>query len=122
MKGVDEVFANSFWLQAQSPAPSLPNALKVPDSLPPGPPDGWLDQLLAFVYTFAHWLGSLIVALVQQILPLETPEKLIDPIGYLVLLTILLVVAEVAKKVVWGVVVVGWLLIAVRVGLEVLPK
>ena len=92
-----------------------------PANLPPAA-ESWLDQLLAFIYTIAHWVGGLIVSLVENIIPLQTPATLVDPIGYLVLLTVFLIVAEVAKKVVWGVVVVGWILIGVRVALEVLDK
>jgi hypothetical protein len=68
-----------------------------------------LEQLLAFIYTIAHWAGGLIVGLVENIISLPTPANLVDPIGYLALLTVFLIVAEVAKKVVWGIVVVGWL-------------
>ncbi|MCP4409172.1 MAG: hypothetical protein GY807_15725 [Gammaproteobacteria bacterium] len=85
---------------------------------PPVPPEGFVDQLLAFIYTSAHWLGGLIVQLLEQIIPLQGPEKLIDPIGYLALLTIFLIVAEVAKKITWLVVLVGWVLIVARVFME----
>lgn len=86
---------------------------------PPEAPEGFVDQLLTFVYTFAHWAGELIVALLNTMLPLQTPESLVNPIGFLTLLTVFLVVAEVAKKITWLVVVVGWLLIIIRIGLEV---
>lgn len=115
------MFDDVFVLQIQAQTPAVPDAPTLP-SLPSAPPGGWLDQLLAFIYTTAHWVGGLIVGLVENVVPLQTPEKLIDPIGYLALLTVLLIVAEVAKKVVWGVVVVGWVLIGVRVVLEVLQK
>ncbi len=101
--------------QAAPAAPAIPGA-------PPVPPEGWLDQLLAFIYTLAHWLGGLIVQLVEEIVPLQTPGQLIDPIGYLTLLTVLLLVAQIAKKLVWGIVVVGWILIGIRIALEILEK
>jgi len=110
-----------FRVQVQLQAPSPPALPASPANLPP-PPEGWLDQFLAFIYTIAHWIGGLIVGLVENIIPLQTPASLIDPIGYLALLTVFLIVAEVAKKVVWGVVVVGWILIGVRVALEVFQK
>ena len=107
------------WMpQLQTPTPSTP---PLPSS-PPTPPEGWLDQLLAFTYTLAHWIGGMIVNLVESIVPLQTPAQLVDPIGYLTLLTILLLVAQIAKKLVWGVVVVGWVLIGIRVLLEILEK
>jgi hypothetical protein len=111
--------------QQSSQAPAVPTPVTpsppVPPGSPPVPPEGWLDQFLAFVYTFAHWIGGLTVNLLQQLLPLQEPEKLVDPIGYLVLLTVLLIVAEVAKKIAWLVVVIGWLLIIVRIVLEAIP-
>jgi hypothetical protein len=109
-------------LQLQTPLLAVPTAPGNMPSRPPAPPEGWLDQLLAFIYTLAHWLGDLIVGQVSTIVPLRTPEQLIDPIGYLILLTVLLLVAQIAKKLVWGVVVVGWVLIAIRILLEILEQ
>ena len=114
------MFDYLFRVQAQPQAPSSPAPPASPANL--SPPDGWLDQFLAFIYTLAHWAGELIVGLVENIIPLQTPANLVDPTGYLALLTVFLIVAEVAKKVVWGVVVVGWILIGVRVALEVFQK
>ncbi len=85
---------------------------------PPAPPEGFVDQVLAFIYTSAHWLGGIIVNLLEYLAPLQSPEKLVDPIGYLALLTIFLIVAEVAKKITWLVVIVGWVLIVVRILME----
>ncbi len=93
------------------PAPASVGAL-------PRPPEGFMDQLLAFIYTSAHWLGGLIVMLLEQLIPLQSPEKLVDPIGYLALLTLFLMVAEVAKKITWLVVLVGWVLLVARIILE----
>lgn len=94
-------------------------------SVPTEGADGFLDQLLAFMYTLAHWAGQLIVAGLNALLDSQasgTLDSLVDPIGYLALLTVFLIIAEVAKKVTWIVVVVGWILITVRVVLEVLQQ
>lgn len=81
------------------------------------------DQLLTFLYAAAHWFGQLVVGLLQLILgdaiPETTFDGLVDPIGFLILLTIFLALAEVAKKIAWLVVVVGWALILIRVLVEV---
>jgi len=95
-------------------------ALQPDTSDVPVPPEGYLDQLLSFFYTVAHWAGGVIVGLLDSLLPLQTPQQLTDPIGFLALITVVLVVAEVAKKLAWLVVVAGWALIAVRVAMEVL--
>ncbi len=99
--------------------PTVPETTSpLPPDAPPIPPDGFLDQLLAFIYTLAHWAGQVIVKVLDNLLPLQTPSELVDPIGFLTLLTAFLIVAEVAKKITWLVVVVGWVLIVVRIILE----
>jgi hypothetical protein len=58
----------------------------------------------------------LIVHLLAQVLPTtRVPTDLVDPIGYLALLTAFLVLVQVAKKVAWILVIVAWALILVRV-------
>lgn len=106
----------------QTPPPSVPSVPSRLPSPPPAPPEGWLDQFLTFIYTLAHWIGGLIVELVGHIVPLQTLDSLVDPIGYLTLLTVFLLVSEIAKKLVWGVVVVGWVLIGIRMILEILQQ
>lgn len=72
--------------------------------------------LLEFLYTIAHWLGERVVGLIQAILPQATPlNQLVDPIGMLAVLTILVLLTQVARKVAWVVIVVGWILIIIRV-------
>lgn len=123
-------------IQSQAPSPAPPTNPSLPPgaspealtAIPPTPPDvsqGFLDQLLAFTYTLAHWAGQLVVAALNYLLAPQNPETLIhlvDPIGYLVLLTVFLIVAEIAKKITWLVVVVGWALITVRIVLEIMQK
>ncbi len=111
------------WMpQLQTPptgAPPVPGNL--PSSLPV-PPEGWLNQFLTYIDTLAKLVGGVIVKLVESIVPLQNSEQLVVPIGYLTLLTVFLLVSEIAKKLVWGVVVVGWVLIGIRIILEILEK
>lgn len=92
---------------------------------PPAAPEGLGEQLLTFIHTLANWLGYFFVEYVlKNLLPLDNPatlDALVGPIGYMLILTLFLVIAEVAKKIAWIVVVVGWLLIVVRVVLEAMP-
>jgi hypothetical protein len=82
---------------------------------------GILTQILAFVYSLAHYLGTWIVALVQKILPMAKElATLADPIGYLVILSLFVLLTTVAKKVAVVLVLVGWGLIIVRIGLMAL--
>ncbi len=109
-------------ISPQIPVPQVPIS-PAQSPIPPGStptlPDGLVDQLLAFIYTSAHWLGGLIVQFLEHILPLQGSEKLVDPIGYLTILTIFLILTELAKKITWLVIIVGWVLIVVRIILEV---
>jgi hypothetical protein len=81
----------------------------------------WLDQALTFIYTAAHWLGQLIVGIANGIVPNLISAELIEPIGYLALLTIVVVlvgVFEALRKLAYGIVGLGWLLIILRIVLE----
>ena len=101
-------------LQVQAPAPLSPG---VEATMPPTVPEGLLDQLLAFLYTLAHWAGVLVVSILEYILQPQNPAlltSLTDPLGYLVLLTAFLFLTEVAKRIAWMIVAVGWVLITVR--------
>jgi len=75
-----------------------------------------LTQLMGFVYSAAHYLGVGIVAVVQRILPsAKNLETLADPIGFLGILSIFVVLVSVARKVAVIVLVAGWALILVRI-------
>jgi len=75
-----------------------------------------LTQLMGFLYSAAHYLGLGIVGVVQRILPsVKTLEMLADPIGFLGILTIFVVLVSVARKVAIVVLVAGWALIFVRI-------
>lgn len=80
---------------------------------------GPTDKVLSYLYTTAHWVGKQVKKGVNEILPskAQIPESLVDPIGFLVLLTVFLAIAEVAKKITWFLVLAGWLLILVRIGI-----
>lgn len=74
-----------------------------------------LTNVLAFIYTIGHWIGEKIVGLIQYVAGIIIPPAIVDAIGMLVILTIFLAIAEVAKKAIWIVVAVGWALIIVRI-------
>lgn len=81
-----------------------------------------LDQILTFLYSLAHLLGGLVAQAIQAILNRPLPADLIDPLGFLVIITIFLIVTEVAKKIAWIIIALGWILIVLRIVLEVLSK
>ncbi len=74
-----------------------------------------LTTILAFIYTIGHWIGEKIVQLIQSVAGIIIPPSIVDAVGMLVILTIFLGIAEVAKKAIWIVVAIGWVLIIVRI-------
>jgi len=76
-----------------------------------------LTTVMAFIYTLGHWLGEMIVGLIQSISGITIPSTIVDAIGVLVILTIFLAIAEVAKKAIWIIVAVGWVLIVLRIAI-----
>ena len=80
-----------------------------------------LTQIMAFAHSIAHYLGTWIVALVQKILPMTKElSTLADPIGYLAILSIFVIVTATAKKVAIAILLVGWVLIILRIVLMAL--
>lgn len=85
--------------------------------------DSVLTMLLQFLQTGSEWAGALVVRGVHFILPsLAIPPSLASSIGLLVVVSVLLGVAEVAKKAVWVIVIAGWVLVVVRIGLIVVQS
>jgi hypothetical protein len=83
------------------------------------------DQLLSFIQSTAELIGEGLVRLVNLVLPegREIGADLVQPLGYLGLITVILLLfglLEAARKVIWIVVVVGWVLLLVRIVLDAL--
>ncbi len=75
-----------------------------------------LSGLLTYLYSIAHYVGMFVVYLLGRVLPAaRVPADLVDPIGYLALLTAFLILVSVAKKIAWILVIVAWVLIIVRI-------
>jgi hypothetical protein len=75
-----------------------------------------LTQIMTFIATIAGYLGQWIVQLVQKILPSAADLPLLkEPIGYMAILTIFVILTSVTRKVAIIILAVGWVLILVRV-------
>lgn len=72
-------------------------------------------QLLEGLNAVAATIGGWLLAAVGLILPGVVPPELAAPVGWLVALTAGLALTEVARKLTWVIVGIGWLLLAVRV-------
>lgn len=78
--------------------------------------DEILAKILQFLHTIASWIGGLIATVIHSILPSVTiPDDLVQAIGLMAILTIFLLIMQIAKKLTWIVVVVGWVLIIARI-------
>ncbi|MFN3347186.1 MAG: hypothetical protein ACK42E_05200 [Candidatus Bipolaricaulaceae bacterium] len=81
------------------------------------------SQVLTFLQELAEMLGRGLVRLFDLILPAGrgVHPQLVMPLGYLALLTLLLLLFNLiaaARKVIWFVVGIGWLLLLVRILLD----
>ena len=61
-----------------------------------------LHRILTFIYFLAHQIGLGIIKVVQPIFPRGVfPDSIIDPLGFLIILTLFMFLASVAKKIAW---------------------
>jgi hypothetical protein len=75
-----------------------------------------LTQIFGFLSTIARYVGTGIVKLVQYILPsVKNLDTLAEPIGFLALLTIFVILASAARKIALIIVLAGWVLILIRI-------
>jgi hypothetical protein len=77
-----------------------------------------LHNILTFIYFLAHQIGLGIIKGVQSIFSgIIFPDSIIDPLGFLVILTLFmfLVGVDVARKIVWIVVCAAWILLFIRI-------
>ncbi len=74
-----------------------------------------LTQIFGFLYSAARYLGIGIIGAVKYILPsVKDLEVLAEPVGFLALLTLFVVLTSTVRKVAFVILVAGWALIFVR--------
>ncbi len=74
-----------------------------------------LTQLMGFLSTGANYLGLGIIRLVKYVLPtVKGLDALAEPVGYLALLTLFVVLTSAAQRIAFIILVAGWLLILIR--------
>jgi hypothetical protein len=92
------------------------NSLFVQQATNLKPLNGILHNILTFIYFLPHQIGLWIIKVLQQIFPrLIFPDSLIDPLGFLIILTLFMFLVGVAKKIAWIIVCVGWILLFIRI-------
>lgn len=75
-----------------------------------------LTQLLGFLYSIARYVGLGIVRAIRYILPSVVGlDTLAEPIGFLALITVFVILTSAARRVALIILVAGWALIFIRV-------
>lgn len=82
-----------------------------------------VDQALTYLDTAARYLGQGVLYVLNLITGDRVSSGLEKPIGYLTLITLILILfglLDVAKRIIWIGIVVGWVLLIVRIILDAL--
>mgnify|MGYP003394759693 FL=1 len=74
-----------------------------------------LTYVFTFIYTIGYLVGEKVAYIIQNISGVKVPNEITNTIGLLTILTVFLSLADIAKKIVWTIVIIGWLLIIVRI-------
>jgi hypothetical protein len=92
------------------------NILLVQEAVSAKPLNTMLHNILTFLYFLPHQLGLWIIKILQQLFPrIIFSDNLIDPLGFLIILTLFVVLARVAQKIAWIIVCLGWILLLIRI-------
>ena len=92
------------------------NILLLQETVAAKPLDSLLHNLLTFLYFLPHQIGLLIVGVLRPLFPhVGFAESLVDPLGFLVVLTLFVLLARVARRAAWIIVGLGWILLLVRI-------
>ena len=76
----------------------------------------FISELLTFTYSIAHYLGMFVIYVFGLAVPQYNLHKdLADPLGFLAVITGFLILYKIAQKLAWGVLIVGWIFVAIRV-------
>ncbi len=74
-----------------------------------------LTQLLGFLYSIARYLGLGIAQIIKYMLPsVQGLEVLAEPLGFMALLTLFVILTSTVKKVAVIVLIAGWGLLIIR--------
>jgi hypothetical protein len=92
------------------------NNLFVQETTSLRPLNGILHKILTFIYFLAHQIGSGIIRVIQPLFPRNIfPDNIVDPLGFLIILTVFMFLVGVAKKIAWIIICVAWILLFIRI-------
>jgi hypothetical protein len=81
-----------------------------------------MDFIFTPIYSIGNLVGNMVAAVVMMISGVTLPGTVIGTVGLLTIVTILLVLVNIAKKIAWGIVTICWALIMIKIGLLMLGK
>ena len=68
------------------------------------------------IYAIGHMVGVIVATLIQMLSGVVLPGTTVDTIGLLTIVTVLLSIAEIAKKIAWGIVTICWAFVMIKIG------
>jgi len=74
-----------------------------------------LTLIFGFIYTIGYFIGEKVVWIIESVSGVAVPNEITNTIGLLTMLTVFLTLADIAKKMTWMIVVIGWVLILLRI-------
>jgi len=75
-----------------------------------------LHKILTFVYSLAHQIGLWIVKIFQAIFSHNIfPDSIIDPLGFLIILTLFIFLVDYSRRAAWIIVGIAWILLFIRI-------
>lgn len=74
------------------------------------------------IYSLGNLVGRIVAAAVLMMSGVILPEAIIDAVGLLTIVSLLLVLVSIAKKLTWGIVTICWALLMIKIGLLMLGK
>ena len=116
------ILASAVILLALVAAPLVAQDVSVPVEVQEGA-ESAVNQALTFIDSAANYLGQGVLYLLNLITDDRVSDDLQKPIGYLALITLILLlfgVLDFARKIIWVGIIVGWALLIVRVVLDAL--
>ena len=74
-----------------------------------------LTLIFGFIYTIGYFIGEKVVWIIESVSGIVVPNEITNTIGLLTMLTIFLTLVDIAKKMTWIIVIIGWVLILLRI-------
>jgi hypothetical protein len=74
------------------------------------------------IYSLGNVAGKIVAAAVLMISGVVLPDAIIDTVGLLTIVSLLLVLVSIARKMAWGIITICWALLMIKIGLLMLGK